>query len=88
MTPSKTTTTTVTGGARLAFLQRLFKVVLLSTEAEKENREIPEIMQALSKAARNTKEHFAIMTGERYLTYLFKVKGSQDLILIHSAGSA
>ena len=28
------------------------------------------------------------MTGERYLTYLFKVQGSHDMILIHSAGSS
>ena len=45
-------------------------------------------MQALSQAAGNHGAHFAIMTGERYLTYLVKVQGSQDHILIHSAGSA
>ena len=28
------------------------------------------------------------MTGERYLLYLIKVKGSQDPIMIHSSGSA
>ena len=28
------------------------------------------------------------MTGERYLTYLIKVQGSQDPILVHSAGSS
>ena len=28
------------------------------------------------------------MTGEKYLTYLVKVQGLQDPILIHSAGSA
>ena len=28
------------------------------------------------------------MIGERYLTYLVKIQGSQDPILIHSTGSA
>ena len=88
MTPSNTTTTTVTGGARLAVLPILFKEVLLLTEAEKENWEIPEIMHGLLQAAGNPEAHFEIMTGERYLTYLVKIHGSQDPILIHSAGSA
>ena len=46
------------------------------------------MMQALSQAARNPESHFAIMIGEKYLTYLFKVQVSQDPILIHSARSA
>ena len=45
-------------------------------------------MQALSQAAGKPESHFAIMTGERYLTYLIKVQGSQDPILVHSAGSS
>ena len=45
-------------------------------------------MQALSQAAGNPEAYFAIMTEERYLTYLFKVQGSQDPIMIPSAGSA
>ena len=45
-------------------------------------------MQELSQAAGNPEAHFAIMTGERYLTYLVKVNGLQDPILIHYAGSA
>ena len=39
--------TTVMGRARLTVLLGLFKDVLLSEEAEKDNRETPEIMQAL-----------------------------------------
>ena len=46
------------------------------------------MMQALSQSAGNSESHFTIMTGERYITYLVKVQGSQDPILIHSAGSA
>ena len=46
------------------------------------------MMKAVSQAAGNFKAHFAIMTEERYLTYLVKVQGSHDPILIHSAGSA
>ena len=52
------------------------------------NREIPEMMQELSQATSNPESHLSIMTGEKYLTYLVKVQGSQDPILIHSAGSA
>ena len=62
--------------------------MLLLTEVEKDNPQIPEIMQALSQAAGNPGAHFEIMKGERYITYLLKVQGSQDPILIHSAGSA
>ena len=62
--------------------------MLLSTESEKDNWEIPEIVQALSQAAGNPESHFAIMTVERYLSYLVKLQGSQDPILIHSNGSA
>ena len=62
--------------------------MLILTEAENENWEFPEIMQALPQAAGNSEAHFTIMTGERYLTYLVKVQGSQDPILIHSAGSS
>ena len=43
-------------------------------------------MQTLSQAFRNPEAHFTIMTGERYFTYLVKIKGSQDPILILSAG--
>ena len=86
MTPSNnTTTTTVTGGARLAVLPRSFKDMLLSTEAEKDNREVPEIMQAPSQAVGNPRAHFTIMTGERYLTCLVKIQGWQDPILINYA---
>ena len=46
------------------------------------------MMQALSQSAGNSESHFTIMTGERYITYLVKVQGSQDPILIHSTGSA
>ena len=88
MTSYNTSTTTVTGGARLEALQIIFKDVILSTKSEKDNWEIPEIMQALSQAAGNPKAHFTMMTGERYLTYLVKVQVSQDPILIHSDGSA
>ena len=45
-------------------------------------------MQALSQSSGNTEAHFEIMTGEKYLTYLVKVLGSQDTILIHFAVSA
>ena len=86
MTPSNATT--VPDGARLDFLPRSFKEVLLLEEAEKDNREIPEMMKALSQAACNPESHFAIMTGEKYLTYLVKVQVSQDPVLVHSAGSA
>ena len=61
--------------------------MLLLEEAEKDNREIPEMMKALSQAACNPESHFAIMTGEN-LTYLVKVQVSQDPVLVHSAGSA
>ena len=44
-------------------------------------------MQAISQAAGNPEAHFAVMTGERYLTYLVKVQGLQYTFLIHSAGS-
>ena len=84
MVPSNTTTT-LTGRAILKFLPRLFNDVLLSTEAEKQNQDIPEIMQVLSQAAGNLKAHFTIMTGEKCLTYLFKVQVSKDSILIQSA---
>ena len=62
--------------------------MILSTEAEKYSREIPEMMQAISQAAGNPSAHFAITTGEKYPTYLVKVQVSQDPILIHSSGSA
>ena len=39
-------------------------------------------MQALSQADGYPEAHFVIMAGERYLTYLFKVQGSQYQILI------
>ena len=87
MTPSETTTTAITDRARLAVLPRSFKDVLLLTEAEKDNQEILNIMQELSQAAGDPESHFAIMAGERYRTYLVKVQGSQDPILIHFAGS-
>ena len=45
-------------------------------------------MQVLSQDTGNPEAHFTIMAGERYLTYLFKVQGSRDPILIHSAISA
>ena len=86
MIPSNATT--VASRVRLEVLPRPLKEVLLLTEAEKGNWEIPEIMQALSQTAGNPKAHFAIMTGERYLTYIVKIKGSQDEILIHSSGLA
>ena len=46
------------------------------------------MIQVISQAAGNPEAHFAIMTGERYPTYLVKVQGSQYAILIHSTNSA
>ena len=45
-------------------------------------------MQAVSQAVGNPEAHFAIMTGERYITLTVKVQESQDPILIHSVGSS
>ena len=72
----------------MTFPKILFKDVLLSIETEKDNIEIPEIMQATSQATGNPEAHFTITTRERYLTHPIKVQGPQDPILIHPNSSA
>ena len=51
------------GGARLTVLPIFFEDVIILIEAENENLEIPEMIQALSQAAGNPEAHLEIMTG-------------------------